>query len=555
MVPFDLLALPTDLFLEILGHLQPKDIMNIGLSCRDLALLATPVYLARRGLPDPETSCTIRPSWNGYSDKVTALTFNFSLVSVQQFHCVFTEPKARGVFKVSLLTWNIRRVNKFISRLSSIGNATIALYPYSLHTDSMRDFMPAFVELLETILQKCNSLQVSHPSPYSMAFNTNYRFELLESTTALIWQGIRRLFVKYLSFRTEDHFLEGSDWRYKKIPRRNPIPLSKSPLQLQSKLTTLDLSSDFLLLPPFSPWIFGALKCSPISSLTLSLLTSIPAEEFRHFIFPWIIDAVPRLEEIKISFSYRDSLFVVVQSMSSFPLLRKITFGGQDFNLPPTLLSSAECNMVHFISFTGTLDQAVYFFAQPMSFPSLKFINVVYDLVRTNNPNILQLSNSDSLSTKFSILDKRLSEMNIEPLITMCLLPHGTTAQPQIPQDELELEKLNGVSRLNIALPFFSGPEDKTLVSQASYVRLCLALFHDVKALSLVFRDRQSPLNALSQEARRSTIQAAVLKDHPSVISFDIAYDPFEVFHGHWRNSSNNSNRHRHPESCVCSDF
>ncbi|KDR82952.1 hypothetical protein GALMADRAFT_263405 [Galerina marginata CBS 339.88] len=560
MATYNPADLPTELLLKIFEHLEPQDILNVGILCRRLALISTPIYLARKGLPDPETFCRISPSSKGHSDEVTALTLNYSLVSMKQFTCIFTgESESRRLSRISDLTWNIRRVNKLLSRLASIGIVTLAFYPkesHSLRSNYMRDFMPAFFELLNTIFQKsCTSLQVLES--HSLRLDEIYRFEFPETNTAAVWQGVRHFFAKYISFKSsEDRFLQGSGWRYRELSTGNPVPLSKPPILLQSRLTHVDLCSNFLLLPPFAPYIFGLLKCSPISSLTLSLLRSTPAVEFRHFIFPRIIDTVPRLEEIKFAHFYRDSLSVVVRNLSAFPRLRRVTFGPRfphDSTLLPIIWPSRRHLLTHLKSFTGSLDQAVYLFTQPISCPNLKAINITYHLTRSRDPPFHDEPDQKALLTKISSLGNRLSEMNLKPVITMCHLSEGSFSGPPFLEDEFEsLKELNGVTRLNIETPWFYHEND-ILASQISIALSFLRLFPRVKSFSLI--SHYLPPDPRKAEEHRSAILAAILMEHPGIVSSDIIYNPLKHRHNHWRNALDNLDRTKPSEPCICSDF
>ncbi|KDR83011.1 hypothetical protein GALMADRAFT_152004 [Galerina marginata CBS 339.88] len=568
-MPRTLTDLATELLWKIFQDLDAQDILHVGVLGRRLAFVAAPAYLARKGLPQPETYCTIRPSRGGCLDEITALTINSSLVSIKQLVCIFPDHwqlkgTSTSLSPISILVRDIRRVNNLISRLSSVGSVCIAFYSmgtqWSLQSDIVQEFMAAFFELLDNIMQRsCTSLQVLHSHP--IAFQTNYRFQLLGSPKARACGSIRRLFVKNTPGPLEtltDDSLQGNGWSYRNIPDLNSIPLSRSPLILQSRLTKVDLSSDFLLLPPYAPWIFGVLKSSPLTQLALSLPRAIPADEFRHYIFPRMIAVLPKLEELKFAFWYYDSLSTVVESLSLFPVLRKVAFGAKQEGIFPAIAwPRGRHNLAHLDSFTGSLDQAVYFFTQPISCPNLKFVNITIDFNFRNDSFIFQ-ANLDymAIATKLSTLNTRFTEQKIEPVITTCIFAIATPILPRLQvqnteEEENLLKKFDRVSRLNLEIPFFICDVNE-ITNQADYVLSWLRFFRCVKDLSLI--SRHFLQGDSFQEIRKSTLLAAINTQHPDISSFEIA-DPSGSYHSHWQSAGDNFGRYKLPKACVCSNF
>ncbi|KAF8889971.1 hypothetical protein CPB84DRAFT_1849198 [Gymnopilus junonius] len=127
--------LPAELLFSIFDHSESEDLINVAQSCRRLNLMALPIIMERAGFPEPEKIYVVKLARRVHCDELAPLILKISLNTMDKFSCVLFEKRSRALVgqfedpasQISDFTHNIRRVNRLISRLSSIGSVTLSL--------------------------------------------------------------------------------------------------------------------------------------------------------------------------------------------------------------------------------------------------------------------------------------------------------------------------------------------------------------------------------------------------------------------------------------------
>ncbi|KAF8182305.1 hypothetical protein BJ912DRAFT_829758, partial [Pholiota molesta] len=478
-------ALPLELLWAIFDVSDHKSILNLAKTCHRLNSIAVPIFLQRLNITQPAESVFIRPLHNDYADQLSGLTVDFSFVSIKHFVCVLNnrqntsrdwQEDFRSLSPIEGLTKNIKRVNQLLSRLESVGSVCIVFYPmggfWSLQSAVVEGFVTAFFELLNTIVSRaCASLQILHPHPIAM--KPPYRFHLFKGT------DLENIMIKGLSMmKLRDNELEGDGWKFRQLFKYNGSPSPPPQLTTMINLTTLELNSDFLLLPPFASWTFAVMKQSQVTSLSLSLPYIISKDEFRYYIFPHIIDALPDLQEIRLAAQMDEFLVSAIDFLPKLQHLKKITFGASrhgQFPPPPSYeLSTSQLRLSSLSVFTGYVEQASYLLGN-IACPMLSSINLIIDDTRGRADYI-------PIEKRLSALRNRLAQMGIVPTINVCIKnpSHGI----QQTEDRDWTGSFSTVSRLTLELPIL--PNDDTwFIRQMEYVMGWLNGFTELTGLTL----------------------------------------------------------------------
>ncbi|KAF8953247.1 hypothetical protein BDZ97DRAFT_1929860 [Flammula alnicola] len=520
--------LPIELQLAIFDHSDNPTLLNIGKTCHSLNRFVIPTFLKRLGITQPEDLSVIWPLLSRHSDQLSGLTVDFSTVTIKHFVCILDHRQRESLTPITSSVKNIHRVRQLVTRLDSIGSACILFYPikgvWSLRSAVVEEFLTALFGLLEAIvLKSCMSLQIHHRP---LTVDPPYRFQLLAGSTEVELDSspTKRRYV----IRLRDHVLQGHDWRYRQMYTYNEIPSPSPHLWLHSKLTTLDLHSDLLLLPPFSSWTFAIMKQSPITSLSLFLLDIVSKDEFLHYIFPHIIDALPQLQEIQLAAHRHEFLITAITFLPRLPLLRKVTFGSIDYSeFPPTPPHPPQLHLPYLVAFTGFADQATQLLGNVLC-PSLSFVNILMDDCTRGRPDNFEIGK------QFSILNGLISDMNVTPRITVCFSNHGRQSPlfPMSDGDHDFTKDFSMVSRLSLELPF-SLQSEKDFTLQSDYVLGWLGVFRGLSGFTLTTH----------QPYQNSALLASVIRsEYPNITTFNTVDYP-KQFHYHWSTAPNDFRR------------
>ena len=530
MVLSTLADLPNELLFAIFQDLNDSSIFQVGKVCRRLNEVTIPFMLARVGLTDPGVCSVLEPYHEGYHDSLSALTLCFSIRAVDNLSCILNDVATDGYSAtIFSLTRSVERINNLVTRLTFVNTFQIVFFKadssWSLDSEDVREFVDAFLHLLETLVEKsCKSFNILHPHP--IAFNSGYVFQSRPLKT-------KRFRID--SLRSQSHndiqLLQGDGWHYRLKRELNPIYLIPfSPIQ--SNITNLDIISDFLFVPPFSKWTFHLMRNSPITSLSISIHRFIGKDEFSLYILPQVVDSVPKLQGIKLAFPSDDFIHILVQYLPRLPLLQRITTG---LLICPNIIRSdsnsrknALFTLSHLTSFTGSPEQGVILL-ENMICPKLHSMNLIIDIsLRGKFDYSIDANAISKLTSRFNALE-------IQPRIKVCLVTCGGRPFGNNPDEAPKpnwMKHFHSVSRLTLELPRFFSDDNETFY-QIDYTLEWLSVFQRIKGLTLT--TQRPAQDAAAQELRDMALKDAITTKYPHITHFNVTEVPVGA-HYHWSN-------------------
>ena len=531
MVLSTLADLPNELLLAIFQDLDDSSVFQVGMICRRLNEVAIPFMLAREGLTDPGVYSALKPYHEGYHDSLSALTVYFSIRSVDNLSCILDDEATDGYSATILsLTRSVERINNLVARLTFVNTFQITFFKadssWSLDSEDVREFVGAFLHLLETLTKKsCKSFNILHPHP--IAFNSGYKFQSRPPKT--------KPFRIVDSLRPQSHndiqLLQGDGWHYRLKRELNQLYLVPFP-PIQSNLTNLDIISDFLFVPPFSKWTFHLMRNSPITSLSISIHRFIGKDEFSLYILPQIVDSVPKLQGIKLAFPSDDFMHIFIQNLSRLPLLQKITTG---LPIYPNMIRSdshfrenISLTLSHLTSFTGSPEQGVILLEE-MICPKLHSMNLIIDISLRGKFDYSIDANA------FSKLIRRFDAFKIRPCIKVCLAtcggrPFGNNPD-EIPKPNW-IKHFRSVSGLTLEMPRFFSDDNETS-NQINYTLEWLSVFQRIKSLTVT--TQRPARDTAARELRDMALKNAITTKFPEITHFNVTEVPIGA-HYHWSN-------------------
>ncbi|PPQ73327.1 hypothetical protein CVT26_015350 [Gymnopilus dilepis] len=536
--------IPAELLFIIFQHLESEDLTNVAQCCRRLNLTTVPVVMAKAGFPNPEKIYVVKLGRKGHSDELTPLVIDITLTAMEKFYCVLSDKRHwhdhdTPDSQIADFTRNIRRVIQLMSRLSSIGSMTLVIAswgsPWFFGREVAQPFTDAVLDLVKVSIEKsCTAFQIlhSHPATHPASVGKPYKFEAINGVQVqkLGRSLTRRLFPSLSSGNVD---FEGDGWRYRKLRSPTATP---SAMPVQGNLTSLDISCEFLLAPPFSTWTFGLMKSSPITRLTLSVPYFVAQEEFKLYLLPHLIAAVPSLQELRFASSKIYILTALVEKLQSFASLEKLAFALLSSTGPYSatpIEPMAEAGLSRLLSFTGSARQAAYLFQRSAFYPNLQFVNIIVDY--SDKPERADLARN------FATLNAIFSSRCISPCISVCLTNHGPRLRAWSSnierQDHLQARHLSSVSRLTLDLPRFPAETNEEFSKQINTTLAWMDMFWGLKHVTILLVD------SASIEVRRMRMVDAVNAEFNdvevsiSVVKPSLSSTPDNRSHYHWSNA------------------
>lgn len=560
MGPFALEAIPTELILGILDSMQLEDILNMGKVCRRLNLIAIPYFLGKMGSPKPEATSVVKASSRRYKDELAALSIHFSLTKIDHLFCIIShrqdlEETFIPPSHIYWLTISLIRTNHMLSRLTSIGSFSLIIDSWgsgwSLRSDVAQKFMASVLEVTETaILKSCQSLQILHCHPTSAERVYNFKLVEKDKNPSLVKTTLL-LVPRLLSHtrRTNEQNLVGKGWKYESLSSSTSLQLWKSPWS-HSQLTHLDLDTEFLLIPPCSSWTFDIWKRSPIVCLSISFPSIITKDEFHHFLFPNLAKSLPNLRELNCAF-YDDFLVkTVIEHLHFFPFLETFRIAlsfTAELSLPPPTFSKPT-TLRHLVSFTGSPDQAAYFFSnRNLLFPNMKNINLISDIFYQD-----QSSPTDyySIADNIRFINERMLEMKVVPNVNLCFSNHGELPDDTSPSelDDAGLHWIHHFRTISLlTFNLYPPPSHDSYDSESlhrafvSRALIWLDIFRGVKYLTLIIK-RDS---IIEEESLKIQLLTTITAAHPQLLMVNAVFLSREPrkYHYHWSNACDDLER------------
>ncbi|KAJ7782696.1 hypothetical protein B0H16DRAFT_1802244 [Mycena metata] len=237
-----LLSLPNELLITIFENPKfPVDYLcTLAVLCRRLHFLALPIYFARNGMLEPFKSAFIPLATDG-QDMLAALNMALFISSMEEITCVLPHPSCTSIFP---LLPHLRRLRKFISRISSVKRVTLQLDARNSmcnaagDDEALRAWSSTLGGLLNVVIEKgCTELTVRYGGYLTRSF-------MLSAGPPT---RIRRLVKSVRHVLGSRAALSGKSWEFRRVPAQGKkgglavVPGSK---QLRSReLSTLHIES------------------------------------------------------------------------------------------------------------------------------------------------------------------------------------------------------------------------------------------------------------------------------------------------------------------------
>ncbi|KAJ7184867.1 hypothetical protein C8R46DRAFT_1065348 [Mycena filopes] len=279
--------LPTELLIAVLENpeLPNKSLYYLALLCRRLNLIALRIYFARIDIDLDAKSLILHIDAPNGPDDLSALQISLAVSSMDRIAVLFS------CTSIAPFLLQIKRVEAFISRLSSVkaiglnlgtsGNTVCISHGKD---DALRAWASGFGNLLNSVIAAgCSDLTIVNGGSILA-----YELDLPSLAPSFIHQRTRKL------FPSRDTILG-----FRRVPQQGTtLHVCTFTPRAPSQLTTLDIDSTTLLVPPGLNWTLAALRASPITSLTLPM-GSLPAVTWQT-VLPLIAAAAPGLTTLSL---------------------------------------------------------------------------------------------------------------------------------------------------------------------------------------------------------------------------------------------------------------
>ncbi|KAJ6534815.1 hypothetical protein B0H19DRAFT_1271511 [Mycena capillaripes] len=265
-----ILDLPTEILVAILESPRVSDgtLRSLARVCRRLHFIALPIYFSRNGLTPSSDFLDLSLRSDGHDLLGVLLTALFT-PETQNITCHFPHPDCTSIYP---LLSHLKRLEKYISRLPSVKVVQLQLdVAGSVCLSSGDDHaLKAWTGQLESLLncivkKQCKSLTMD----YGSQFTRSYEVGPPSSPRG----PITRLFAAVPKLLSRDSGeTAGVTEHFRRNPRqghrRFKVTLPSS-VHRSARLTSLEIYSPILLLPPGLQWTLTALRTCPVTSLTM----------------------------------------------------------------------------------------------------------------------------------------------------------------------------------------------------------------------------------------------------------------------------------------------
>ncbi|KAJ7856330.1 hypothetical protein B0H13DRAFT_2078914 [Mycena leptocephala] len=320
-----ILDLPTEILVKILeDYMVPNNTLYaLGVLCRRLHFISLPIYFSRHGITATSKSLDI----DMRTDRrvlLAVLLMALFTPPIENITCIFPHPDCTSIFPILL---HLKRLQDYITRLPAVKHVTLQLDERGSMCLSVGDdsSLQAWTSHLEGLLncivrKKCTRLSIMYGAQFIRAY---------EPVPVAAWQGrlkaLTSIFSKLFSpRRSETH-------QFRRVPSQGrkgtEMTLPSSAYQ-SCELTSLEIYSPILVLPPGLLWTLTALRNCPITSLTLELRLGVAIPWST--VLPLIASAARGLTTLVVQEA--ESLFArdgtetnILDFISQFPLLRHLT--------------------------------------------------------------------------------------------------------------------------------------------------------------------------------------------------------------------------------------
>ncbi|KAJ6450083.1 hypothetical protein C8R45DRAFT_1044020 [Mycena sanguinolenta] len=334
MPRLQLLDLPTELLLSILKWVESESLYRLALLSRRLNSIALRVYFRRQEL-DPDSNSI--EFTLGTKDVLSALQIALFIQSLDHIHCSI--PHYTSQPSITPFLRHIKRLERFISRLTSVKKATLHLASHEgnwcikLKTvDELCAWSLHVGDLLNCIVKRgCQCLSIADGS---------------------VAEPTRRGFINRVRHLGPLHF--------KRVPVMARFPSD------QSQITTLVIRSATFLASPWIDWIIAALE--RVTRLGVGM-TRGNAHAWSE-VLPRIAAAAPHLALLSLSQVPESLEFTILSALDQFPHLTSLDIQSQrqqSLDSTPENTPHLPSPSLHSIGFLSAGPELVEHFLAPMN--------------------------------------------------------------------------------------------------------------------------------------------------------------------------------------------
>ncbi|KAJ7460294.1 hypothetical protein FB451DRAFT_1371752 [Mycena latifolia] len=368
-----ILDLPTEILVGIFENPAfPTDTLDsLARVCRRLHFIALPLYFSRHAMDSTPNSVVITMDTEG-RDLLSVLQSALFIPQTENITCVFPHPSCTSILP---LLPHLRRVEAFISRLLFVKHVTLALdTPGSVclsvgDDQELRAWTSNLEALLNCIIKKqCNSLAVRHGGQFTRAY------ELCPPIPP------RRRISRFLGPVEKLLATQGQardPYGFRRVPKQGQSRVGMAmpeDVSCAAQLTSLDLESAILLLPPGLDWTLAALRSGRIASLTLHHYLVEPI--IWSTVLPLIASAAPNLTTLVLLEAEGMSDIDVLVFLSQLPLIKHLTIStSRTTIIEPHGHPVVE--LLHLQTLRASRSFIDYFLLMPASLPNIESICIL----------------------------------------------------------------------------------------------------------------------------------------------------------------------------------
>ncbi|KAJ7167161.1 hypothetical protein C8R43DRAFT_984405 [Mycena crocata] len=280
--------LPTEILQTIFnnGAFPTTSLYFLALLSRRLHVIALPIFLSRNGMDLASNVATVTMRGSRQYDLFSGLRICLFLSSIQRVTFIIPHPNSISIL---LFTTQLRRMKQLNNVFSSVKAVTIELDRPDLdqpllvgHDDLLAAWDSCFGHLLAGIIQRqCTSLTV--------VYGACVRPRLKPAVPAIFRKSIFRPLLP----------LTARGFRLDSRRVRHAHPSTSPEWCRSSQLTTLNIHSATLILPPSLYWTLAALRQSRLSSIAINM--RITDADTWTIVLPLLAAAAPHVTTVSLT--------------------------------------------------------------------------------------------------------------------------------------------------------------------------------------------------------------------------------------------------------------
>ncbi|RDB18366.1 hypothetical protein Hypma_000363 [Hypsizygus marmoreus] len=249
---FDLTKVPEDVLYLIFANLPGNDLYTLANLSRYLRHIVLPIYLRKRGIPEPTISTTLRAAEDASFaiTDISALNLSSSVQSIGQLSCTITNGVSHFVAYETL-----HRLHRLVLKLSTIGEFTLDFrglaHSHDQPTALDKKWPRLMTAILDALVQKsCASVTILGGSSFE--------------------HGIKDLARRNAG---QEGPAECPHWAFSHSLIQKAARASNAPPPSRGRLQEFELESETLRIPALSGWMTSTLWGSQFTHLSVTRLS------------------------------------------------------------------------------------------------------------------------------------------------------------------------------------------------------------------------------------------------------------------------------------------